>query len=94
MTYKHNLPSYSFGNNTRVVDFQGESYPVVSYMPDTVSGVADMRQTVLWHPMVDLAPGESRVIDYCLPSYQGPFKAVVEGFDADGNPQYLRTDLP
>ena len=63
-------------------------------MPDTVSGVADMRQTVLWHPMVDLAPGESRVIDYCLPSYQGPFKAVVEGFDADGNPQYLRTDLP
>ena len=94
VTYKHNLPSYSFGNNTRVVDFQGESYPVVSYMPDTVSGVADLRQTVLWHPMVDLAPGESRVIDYCLPSYQGLFKAVVEGFDADGNPQYLRTDLP
>ena len=94
VTYKHNLPSYSFGNNTRVVDFQGESYPVVSYMPDTVSGVADLRQTVFWHPLVELAPGESRVLDYCLPSYEGRFKAVVEGFDADGNPQYVSTGLP
>lgn len=94
VTYKHDLPSYRFGDNTRVVDFQGESYPVISYLPDTLLGVADLRQTLLWHPMVNLAPGESRVLDYCLPSYEGSFKAVVEGFDADGKPQYVRADLP
>lgn len=93
VTYKHDLPSYHFGDNTRVVDFQGESFPVVAYMPDTVSGVADLRQTVFWHPLVELAPGESRVLDYILPSYEGRFEAVVEGFDADGAPQYLRTIL-
>ena len=94
MTYRHDLPSYHFGDNTRVLDFQGESYPVVSYIPDSVSGVADMRQTVLWHPLVELAPGETRVLEYCLPAYQGRFEAVVEGFDADGAPQYVRTSLP
>ena len=94
VTYRHDLPSYHFGDNTRVLDFQGESYPVVSYMPDSVSGVADMRQTVLWHPLVELAPGETRVLEYCLPAYQGRFEAVVEGFDADGAPQYVRTSLP
>ena len=94
VTYKHDLPSYRFGDNTRVVDFQGESFPVVAYMPDTVSGVADLRQTVFWHPLVELAPGESRVLDYILPSYEGRFEAVVEGFDADGAPQYVRTDVP
>ena len=93
VTYKHDLPSYNFGDNTRVVSFQGESYPVVSYMPDTVSGVADLRQTVFWHPLVELAPGESRVIDFALPSYEGRFEAVVEGFDAEGAPQYMRTSL-
>ena len=93
VTYKHDLPSYRFGDNTRVVDFHGESFPVVSYMPDTVSGVADLRQTVFWHPLVELAPGESRVLDYILPSYEGRFEAVVEGFDADGAPQYVRTLL-
>ena len=93
VTYKHDLPSFTLGENTRIVDFQGVSYPVVSYLPDTVSGTADMRQTILWHPMVELAPGEERVLDYCLPSYEGSFEAVVEGFDEDGAPQYVRTRL-
>lgn len=88
VTYKHDLPSFSFGKNSRVVDFQGVSRPVVSYLPDP--GVEDVRQTVFWHPLVDIAPGESRTFDYRLPSYQGDFTAVVEGFDAEGRPQYAR----
>ena len=90
VTYKHDLPAFHQGENTRIVDFQGVSYPVVSYLPDTMLGIADMRQTILWHPIVDLAPGEERVLDYSLPSYQGRFEAVVEGFDEDGAPQYAR----
>ena len=88
VTYKHDLPSFSFGKNSRVVDFQGVSRPVVSYLPDP--GVEDVRQTVFWHPLVDIAPGESRTFDYRLPSYQGDFTVVAEGFDAEGRPQYAR----
>lgn len=86
VTYKQNLPSYTFGDNVRVVEFQGVSYPVVSWLPDTSGQAPDLRQTILWHPQIELAPGESRTFEYCLPSYQGRFDVVVEGFDSAGNP--------
>lgn len=87
VTYRGDLPSYSFEGNVRVVEFQGESYPVVSQLADSSSDVPDLRQTILWHPMVDLSPGESVTLEYILPSYQGNFKVVVEGFDSAGAPQ-------
>jgi len=86
VTYKHDLPSFTLGDNTRIVDFQGVSYPVASFLPDTVSGTADMRQTILWHPMLELAPGEERVLEYCPPAYAGRFEAVVEGLSSEGEP--------
>ena len=87
VTYRRDLPSYPFGDNVRVVDYQGVSYPVVSWLPDTSGDVPDLRQTILWHPLIELAPGESRTFEYVLPSYQGRFKVVVEGFDQSGAPQ-------
>ena len=87
ITYRKDLPSYQFEDNVRVVDFQGVSYPVISWLPDISDEVPDLRQTILWHPEIDLAPGESATLEYCLPSYQGSFKVVVEGFDTAGAPQ-------
>ena len=93
ITYKHNLPSYEFEQSARVVDYQGVSYPVVCYMPSQAEGMPDLRQTVLWHPLVEIGPGESRELNYSLPSYDGDFTLVVEGLDSDGAPQYLRTKI-
>ena len=87
ITYRKDLPSYQFADNVRVVDFQGVSYPVVSWLPDLSAEIPDLRQTILWHPMIELAPGESTTFEYCLPSYQGKFNVVVEGFDTEGDPQ-------
>ena len=87
ITYRKDLPSYQFVGNVRVVDYQGESYPVVSWLPAASEDVPDLRQTILWHPLIELAPGESSVLEYCLPSYQGKFNVVVEGFDSAGAPQ-------
>lgn len=87
VTYRGDLPSYDFGGNVRVVEFLGESYPVASMLADTSGEVPDLRQTILWHPEIVLAPGESRTLEYILPSYQGRFKVVVEGFDSSGAPQ-------
>lgn len=86
-TYKHDLPSFSFGENARIVEFQGVSYPVSVRRPDSEAGIPDLRQTLLWIPVLELAPGESRVLDYAAPSYEGCFEVAVEGFDSDGNPQ-------
>ena len=86
-TYRGDLPSYTFESNDRVVEFEGVSYPVVSWLPDTSEGVPDLRQTILWHPLIELAPGESKALDFCLPSYNGVFKVAVEGFDSEGKPQ-------
>ena len=87
ITYRGDLPSYSFEGNVRVVEFQGETYPVISWLADTSPEIPDLRQTIFWHPVVELAPGESRTLEYVLPSYQGNFKVVVEGFDTSGAPQ-------
>ena len=88
ITYKHTLPSYEFDESVRVVDFQGESYPVAAYMPSAESSLPDLRQTVLWHPLVEIAPGQKRTLHYTLPSYEGDFKLVVEGVDEGLAPQY------
>jgi hypothetical protein len=93
VTYKHNLPSFTFSDNSRIVEYQGVSSPVTVRHPDTELGIPDLRQTLLWMPLLELAPGESRVLEYALPSYDGHFEAVVEGFDADGKPQYAYTEL-
>ena len=87
VTYKHDLPSFTFGENARIVEYQGVSRPVVVRFSDTELGIPDLRQTILWIPVLELAPGESRVLEYVSPSYEGSFEAVVEGFDAEGNPQ-------
>ena len=93
VTYKRNMPSYTFGENVRVIDYQGESFPVASYLPNGGEDHPDLRQTILWHPLVNIGPGESRILHYRLPSYEGSFILEVEGFDSEGAPQYYKTAL-
>lgn len=93
VTYKRNMPSYQFGENIRVINYQGVSFPVASYLPNGGEDHPDLRQTLLWHPLVDIGPGESRILHFRLPSYDGKFGLKVEGFDAKGAPQYLRAPL-
>ena len=87
VTYKHDLPSFTFGENARIVEYQGVSSPVTVRLPDTEIGIPDLRQTLLWIPVLELAPGESRVLEFAAPSYEGRFELVAEGFDSEGKPQ-------
>ena len=92
-TYKRNLPSFNFRENARIVEYQGVSYPVSVRQPDSEAGVPDLRRTLLWIPLLELAPGESKVLEYATPAYDGRFEAVAEGFDAEGKPQSLHVLL-
>ena len=88
VTYKHNLPAFHFGGNARVIDWQGASWPMamtgaaLRERPD----IPDYRQTICWHPLLDVAPGAELAVPCKLPDYKGRFIVVVEGLSADGTP--------
>ena len=88
VTYKHNLPAFKFGGNARVIDWQGASWPMamtgaaLRERPD----IPDYRQTICWHPLLDVAPGAEVAVPCKQPDYKGRFIVVVEGLSADGTP--------
>ena len=88
VTYKHNLPAFHFGGNARVIDWQGASWPMamtgaaLQERPD----IPDYRQTICWHPLLDVAPGAEVAVPCKQPDYRGRFIVVVEGLSADGTP--------
>ena len=88
VTYKHNLPSLKFNDSVRIVSFKGVSFPTAYTGRDVLSltDYPDYRQTVYWHPAVDLGAAQSVRLDCVTPDYGGTFEVVVEGIDADGNP--------
>ena len=86
VTYKGTLPSMAFEDNVRIVDFQGTSYPLAYTCEGVGAEYPDYRQTILWHPLLTLAPGETLTMDFKAPAYGGTFEAVVEGLTASGSP--------
>ena len=92
VTYRRNLPSFQFDGNARVIDWQGICVPV-AWTGKSLSGsrdYPDYRQTILWHPLLQLAPDESRTLDCTLPRYKGRFIAVAEGISESGEPVFRR----
>ena len=79
VTYKGNLPSMQFADDVRVVDFQGCSLPLAYTCQGVGGDYPDYRQTLLWQPMLTLAPGESVTVQCKTPAYGGRFEVVAEG---------------
>lgn len=86
VTYKGTLPSMTFEDNVRIVDFQGTSLPLAYTCEGVGSDYPDYRQTLLWHPLLTLRPGESIEVECKMPVYSGRFEAVAEGLAEDGSP--------
>ena len=86
VTYKGTLPSMAFEDNVRIVDFQGTSYPLAYTCEGVGNDYPDYRQTIFWHPMLTLGPGESVELECKVPVYGGRFEAVAEGLSASGAP--------
>lgn len=88
VTYKHNLPTFKFGSNVRVIDYQGVSWPMAFTGASlrTQDDYPDYRQTIYWNPVVELQAGETVSVPCKLPDYKGRFRVVVEGLSAAGTP--------
>lgn len=88
ITYKRNLPSLKFNDSVRIVSFKGVSVPTAYTGRDilSLSDYPDYRQTIYWHPAVELVPDDILQLDCVTPDYEGTFEIVVEGIDEAGNP--------
>jgi hypothetical protein len=86
VTYKGTLPSMQFEDNVRIVTFQGCSVPEAFTCEGVGKGYPDYRQTIWWHPLLELAPGESMTIKCKAPDYSGAFEVFAEGLSDDGAP--------
>ena len=84
VTYKGTLPSMQFADNVRVVDFQGCSLPLAYTCAGVGDDYPDYRQTIYWHPLLTLAPGESLELECKTPAYGGRFDVVAEGLTPGG----------
>ena len=93
VTYKGTLPSLQFEDNVRVVSFQGCSVPLAYTCTDVDSEYPDYRQTLYWHPLLTLAPGESLSVECKTPAYSGRFEVVAEGLTAQGDAVSAHTTL-
>ena len=82
VTYKGTLPSMEFADNVRIVDFQGCSLPLAYTCEGVGRDYPDYRQTLYWHPMLTLAPGERLELDCKTPVYTGSFQVIAEGLTA------------
>ena len=94
VTYKGNLPSMQFEDNVRIVDFQGCGFPQAYTGEGAGARYPDFRQTLYWHPLLSLAPGETLTVDCKMPEYEGAFEAVAEGFTDAGDPVSVVSILP
>ena len=93
VTYKGTLPSLQFEDNVRIVDFQGCSLPLAYTCAGVGNDYPDYRQTIWWHPLLTLAPGESLEVECKTPAYGGRFEVVAEGLDTAGDALFARTTL-
>lgn len=88
ITKKNYVTALHFPANVRVVDFQGVAYPV-AYSGIVPEGEGqDLRQLLYWHPILELEADSDYRLEFTAPGYAGRFKAVAEGFTADGKPVY------
>ena len=92
VTYKRNLPGFTFDGSTRVVDWQGVSWPQAYTGRRLAAGdtYPDYRQTIYWHPLLEIGAGETVKIPCVLPDYRGSFVVVAEGLSATGEPVTAR----
>lgn len=86
VTFKGDLGGIRFGDNVRILDYEGAAYPV-AFVPSQSSRYPGERETLVWQPLVELSAGEELVLPL-LKADEG-LVLVVEGLTAEGKPVEL-----
>lgn len=95
VTYKGDMSGFEFGSSVKILPYKGALYPL-AFTGETIQengDYPDYRQTIYWHPILDLKGKESREIRCIAPLYDGDFEIVVEGISSEGEVIYYRNHL-
>lgn len=80
VTTRRDMSALHFGNNVRIVDFCGCSYPVSLRTPASVEG-GPAGRTLVWQPLVTVPAGESMDIE--VPGTGAPVDIRIFGYSAE-----------
>ena len=86
VTFKGDLGGIRFGDNVRILDYEGVATPV-AFVPSESHRYPGERETLLWQPLVELSAGKELVLPL-LKADEG-LVLVVEGLTAEGKPVEL-----
>ena len=86
VTQKGDISSFNFGPDVQIVDWQGVAYPVAYTCKKFAVEGEDLRNTLYWHPVIELNPGETKKLAVRTPGYSGIFKVTAEGISTSGIP--------
>lgn len=86
VTFKGDLGGIRFGDNVRILDYEGVATPV-AFVPSESHRYPGERETLLWQPLVELPAGQELVLPL-LKADEG-LVLVVEGLTAEGKPVEL-----
>lgn len=95
ITYKKDMSGYRFEKDELILQYDGCSYPLSFTGERIVEGgmYPDFRETIYWHPMLEIDGGETLEIRCIAPLYEGDFYVVLEGVSTSGKPIYSQTSL-
>lgn len=95
ITYKKDLSGFSFDNSTKILPFKGCKVPLAY----TGGGIReddtypDYRQTIYWHPLLDVEGRGKIELRGIAPLYVGDFDIIVEGVSEKGKPVFYKSTL-
>jgi len=87
VTFKGNMPSFSFGPEVKIADFNGAGLPI-AITGEFPEDYPNLRETIFWNPLLKITKGKTSQIGIRLPDYSGTFTIVAEGIDSEGKPIY------
>lgn len=95
ITYKGDMSGFEFEDNVKILPYKGSLYPMAFTGASISEGGAypDYRETIYWHPVLDLKGGDSLKIRCIAPLYGGDFDVVLEGVSLSGAPIYYKSTL-
>ena len=88
ITFAHNLPHFALNKTMQIVPFPGLCWPTAWLGPDPEppAETPDCYQTLFWHPLLQLGPGETLTVPIPIPASRGKMSATLEGMTSAAQP--------
>ncbi len=88
ITFEHNLPNFALNKTMQIVPFPGLCWPTAWLGPDpeAPADASDCYQTLFWHPLLQLNPGETLTVPIHLPATRARMSATLEGMTSTASP--------